>query len=189
MVTITSGTVTSAWINTNTTSTGTYPISVAGYSWARDFSLRITRDSVGELPLPDGAKLVFNKGNYHIEDKNQKVTYRACNFRDFNSYLNASDLLEKFLTFLGTLGVTQSQVLNIPIEVFINWLIIEAARQDGEEPPEDIQVKSHPKLLTHAPKLKPRCLACGRFIKRALSTFQACSEPHALIAFRRLQQC
>jgi hypothetical protein len=123
-----------------------------------------------ELKLPDGSVLkIDSSGNYKIEDKNAKITYRANNIREFNRFLNASDLIESFIKDLGVVGVKQDQVLNIPIELFINWLIIKSAEQDGENPP-DV-----PKLEI---KLKPRCKHCGRFMTKNREKIGFCNVDH-----------
>jgi len=107
--------------------------------------------------LPDGGKLCVDfNGNYEVVDRNSKVTYKANTHREFNQYVSTSDLLEDFIKDLGDLGVKQSEVLNIPIELFINWLIMKAAEADGEPEP-DI-----PKLAP--PPKHHRCRLCGRFL-------------------------
>jgi len=103
--------------------------------------------------------------------------------RVFNRYLNASDLLEEFIRDLGKLDVKQGEVLQIPIELFINWLICKAAEEDGHAPPEDI--KALPDLATLQPQRikqeQPRCLCCGRFIARRVADrgVNFCNGAHA----------
>lgn len=117
--------------------------------------LRLPKTWDGEIHLPDGAILHCQNGNYKIEDKDARITYQANGNRAFNPYVNASDMLEEFIRFLSTLQITQSQFMDIPIEVFINWLIMKAAQKDGDSIPEDIAVEEHPKLLAIAEK-RPR---------------------------------
>jgi hypothetical protein len=106
--------------------------------------------------LADGAILKMDgNGNYTIEDKDAKIIYKGCPVRDFNSYINASDKLEEFIKFCGTVGVKQDDMFKIPIESFIQWLVIEAARADGEKT-ETLALPNYS---------KPRC-TCGRFLKR-----------------------
>ncbi len=76
--------------------------------------------------------------------------------RGFNKYVNASDLLEEFIQFAGTEGVRQREFMDLPISLFVKWLIIRAMEEDGEKP--DII------LELPAPKGQPRCLGCGRFM-------------------------
>lgn len=126
----------------------------------------------GEVPLPDGATLIFDRGNYRIEDKDAKVTYRANHIRQFNRYLNASDLLQDFIRDIGDLGARQSDVLTVPVELFINWLIVQAARQDQDKP---------------ARLIDPRCRWCQRFITRARARagILFCGETHMANFMRR----
>lgn len=76
--------------------------------------------------------------------------------REFNKYINASDLLEEFIAYLGTEHVRQGEVLKLPMDLFVKWLIIRACEQDGEEPDVILQLP--------APKKQPRCIGCGRYM-------------------------
>ncbi len=138
------------------------------------------------IELPDGAKLVIDElGNYVIEDKDAKVTYKANNNRDFSPYLNASDMLAKFVEYVGTVGVKKSEVMNLPIHLFISWLIIEAANKDGDVVPGDVvPVHRDPMLVS---VLKPKCATCGRFVKRAdfQQRFPFCSPDHGIVYAER----
>jgi len=132
-----------------------------------------------EYELPDGSKLKLDdKGNYQIIDKDAKVVYQASRVRDFNQFLNASDLIEEYILELAPLGIRQDEVLQIKIEDFIHWLIHKAAEKDQDTPPADI-----PKLPDTAElsrKRLPRCGCCGRFIRRAWVSLgvQFCSPLH-----------
>lgn len=127
-----------------------------------------------QLNLPDGSKLhVQHDGNFKIDDSNAKVTYKSNNVREFNKFMNASDLLEDFIKDLGKVGIKQNQFLNIPIEAFINWLIHRAAEQDGDPPPQDVKL-----LEDEAQERKhPKCLHCGKFISPDLPA-QFCNGDH-----------
>jgi hypothetical protein len=132
---------------TQTTVTGTGPsyftASTTGTNpvvWQNSVQTAIFDDFTVDLGtqltvrLPDGARLsVESDGSYSIDDSDAKVTYRAAS-RDFNSFINASDKLEKFIEFCGSLNVKQDEMLNIPVKHFIAWLVVEAARADGETP-------------------------------------------------------
>jgi hypothetical protein len=124
------------------------------------------------VETPDGTIIkIDTDGNIKIIDDNAKIIYKASRFREFNKYINASDLLEEFIRFSGSLGIRQSEVLNIPIELFINWLILKAAEQDGESLNDIPQIKYQKKIK--------RCLYCGRFIKN--STYELakfCTPQH-----------
>lgn len=75
--------------------------------------------------------------------------------RILNKYLNASDLLEEFILEMKPLGIRQNEVLSVPIELFINWLIIRSAEEDGLDAP------ALPRLPD---KRRDRCWDCGKFI-------------------------
>jgi len=127
--------------------------------------------------LPDGAKFIVEKnGSYRIEDKNAKVTYRANRFREFNRFLNASDRIEEFIKYCGSFDVSQNEMLDLPLKLFIMWLILEAASAD-EIPPEVSDVERL--QLEFKKRLLPRC-KCGRFIsrKKVASGFTFCSGAH-----------
>lgn len=117
-----------------------------------------------EMMLPDGSIIKLDKlGNYTIEDKDARITYKANRVREFNRYVNASDLLEEFIKFAGEQNVSQEEFMQLPIELFINWLILEAALADGEEPPQQ-EIKT---LETSFKQVNQhRCLCCGRFITK-----------------------
>lgn len=77
--------------------------------------------------------------------------------REFNRYLNASDLLEEFIAWLGTEGVRSGEVMDLPIELFVKWVIVRACEADDEEPNVELVVPRRP---------QPRCLGCQRFMAR-----------------------
>lgn len=138
------------------------------------------------IELPDGAKLeIDDLGNYHIEDKDAKVTYAANNNREFSPYLNASDMLARFVEYVRTVGIKRNEVMNLPIHLFISWLIIEAADKDGDVVPGDVvPVHRDPMLVS---VLKPKCATCGRFVKRAdfQQRFPFCSPDHGIVYAER----
>lgn len=140
------------------------------------------------MELPDGAKLVVDDmGNYRIEDKDAKVTYQANRIREFSPYLNASDMLAKFVEYVGSLGVKQSEVLGLPLELFINWLVIEAAERDSDPIPSDVvPIPQHHRIKS---LLRPKCLTCGRFIKRLYMkhNFPFCHPEHGSAYVQRKQ--
>lgn len=111
------------------------------------------------IKMPDGTIIeVAADGSFEIKDKDAKVTYRANKVREFNRYLNASDLLEKFIRFCGREAAVQKQeMLDLPLKLFIGWLVLEAAKADKEPPPDDI--KLIPDLRKAA---EPQCRSCGQ---------------------------
>jgi len=137
------------------------------------------------LKLPDGSEVnVDGHGNFTISDKNAVVTYKGSNVREFNKHINASDLLESFIKDLGDLGVKQNEVLDVPIELFINWLIFQAAEQDGDDAPNDVPLLES----SVTPHKHPKCLSCGKFIKKALVEHKIhfCSPGHHELYLKRI---
>lgn len=134
--------------------------------------------------MPDGSKVKIDiDGGYTIDDKDAKVIYKACRVREFNPFLNASDLLEQYIEELVPLGVRQDQVLHLEIEGFIYWLIHRAAERDGDAPPADV-----PRLPSRASAIRNRCCTCGRFILRryVLASIFYCSPEHMRTKLARL---
>jgi hypothetical protein len=124
--------------------------------------------------LPDGAHLyVDENGNYRIEDAEAKIVYKGCTVREFNPYINASDLLEYFIDDAQKTGAEALEILKLPIEAFINWLILQAAKKDGDSL-EDLP--SFESVLT-----KPAlCLSCGKGlpIEWVRAGINFCSSEH-----------
>jgi len=135
-------------------------------------------DKKMKILMKDGTIIeIDNDLNYIILDQDAKVTYKGNRIREFNKYINASDLLEHFITDMGKLGANQSNILSTPIEIFINWLILKAAQQDGDILPEQ------PKLIQ-----KPKCKLCGKFILQQLADkgFNFCNPAHSEKYFLQL---
>lgn len=123
---------------------------------------KINAKNEWSIQTEDGTIININSiGNVEVIDSNARIIYKANNIREFNKYLNCSDLLEEFIRFSGELGVKQKEVLKIPIELFINWIILRAAEEDGED-------------TTDIPKLEYqkrsyyRCMQCGKFMKKSI---------------------
>ena len=115
------------------------------------------------LTLPDGGKLhIEADGSYRVEDANTKIIYKANRFREFNTFLNASDRVEDFIRYCGQFGVGQNELLALPLKLFIVWLIAEAAEADGMPEEEE----ANRLKLEFKSRARPRC-GCGRFIARA----------------------
>ena len=159
-VTSSTATSTASWYNTSSTSGITLADIQTEYLQG---DIEVQPNST--MKLPDGSVVKVDAlGNFTVCDKDAVVTYRGSNVREFNRHINASDLLEAFIGDLGKLGVKQDEVLGIPIEMFINWLIFQAAEQDGDDAPADV-----PLLESSVnPHKHPKCLGCGRFIRKTL---------------------
>lgn len=103
----------------------------------RPYRIRATPGRKCIVDLPDGAVLkVAADGSYVLEDKAAKVTYRACLVREFNPFINASDKVEDFIDYCGAHDVAQDEMLDMPLKLFIGWLMMEAAKADGEPEPQ-----------------------------------------------------
>jgi hypothetical protein len=159
-------------------------------------SIRLTPDLKGrpqilggyEYALPDGAILkVDAQGNYYIEDDQAQVTYKANRNRDFSTYLNASDMLAEFVKYLGTIGTKRGEALQLPIEMFVRWLVIEAATRDGD-PVEEEPITRGEVIELVQPARPPQCLTCGKFMRKthAAQGFRFCKPDHGLEYGQRL---
>lgn len=116
-----------------------------------------------DFKCKDGTVLHFDHGDVTIQDENAKIIYKSNPIREFNKYLNASDLLEEFISFCDEQKVRKNEFMKLPIELFIMWLVVRAADQDGE-PDHTTQL-----LLEDASKKKrvqPKCGCCGKFLPK-----------------------
>lgn len=180
------------WANgATTTATAKVCKSGASYTWgdleeawydgmATSAASRFLLGKNNTYKMPDGSEIAIDdSGNYQIHDENAKVVYRANRMRDFSPYLNASDMLAEFVKYVGTLGVRRRDVLNLPLHLFVSWLVIEAAERDGDNVPNDIVPVEKDRSIALA--RRPKCLSCGRFIKRLHyeNKFPFCSPEHA----------
>jgi hypothetical protein len=158
------------------TSTGTsaistnYQASVTHYGMISGNNVLLKKvDSDGNMPLtegryklPDGTLIVVDaKGNTIVQNKAKQVTYRSAE-REFNPFINASDLLAEFIRDLGGLGVANDKIMRVPLDFYIHWLVVRAALADGDV------VQDH------------KCLTCGRFLHKDKWKVGACSGDHLL---------
>lgn len=160
-----------AYTSATTTNTISHAQAIMNQQYWPDYSdqpmadphLLVITDGVKRtIKLPDGTVIYVEKdGSFRIDDAQAKVVYRANRVRSFNPFLNASDKLEEFIKFCGDAGVRQGEMLGIPIKHFIAWLVIEAAKSDGETPSEQ-PIPALPDLS------KPRCRVCKRFMSSRL---------------------
>lgn len=152
---------TASWLTTSGTSSGLTLVDMP--TEFLQGNIEVKPSSI--MKLPDGSILkVDAHGNFTVCDKNAIVTHKGSNVREFNKHINASDLLEAFIKDLGDHGVKQHEVLDVPIEMFINWLIFKAAEEDGDEAPKDVPLLES----SVSPHKHPKCLCCGKFIKKKL---------------------
>lgn len=140
--------------------------------------------------MPNGSRVIIdNDGGFTVDDKDAKVIYRANRVYDFNPFLNASDLMEEYIKELVPHGVRQDQVLKIPIESFIYWLVHKAAEKDNDPTPKDIPRLPSIVGISGGIHRLDRCGGCGRFIKRAHAAMQIyfCSPEHMLQKLKRIE--
>lgn len=134
------------------------------------------------LHLPDGTVVKVEKdGSFEIVDDDAQVVYKANRIRNFNPFINASDKIEDFIRYCGKRGVRQHEMLDLPLSLFIGWLILEAAKADREPAPKDINLI--PDLRR---QITRRCLGCGRFMKRE-SQIDYCASPCFDRHYQRLE--
>lgn len=139
---------------------------------------------VREIEMKDGSMIHIDKdGNFRVEDAQAKVTYKANRIREFNSCINAGDLLAEFIDYVRreVPGVKRRDIPELPLQLFANWLILEAAERDGEDAPPDIVPVPKDRLLVA--RVRPRCKlpTCRRFIPKASVGvgFLYCNPDHA----------
>jgi len=109
------------------------------------------------LQLPDGTIIdIEDEYRWKVYENNAQVTREACRISAFNRFINASELLESFITDMAPSGIKQNQVLKVPVEAFINWLIYKAADADGEQ--------------LRISRWNHKCGYCMRFLPKRLVT-------------------
>ena len=92
------------------------------------------------IELPKTKECINIDENGKVEDG--RMIHKVSKIREFNRYINASDLVEEFIRFIGKLGAKQSEVLSTPLELFINFLVLKAAEEDNDPLPEAPQIES-----------------------------------------------
>ena len=132
-----------------------------------------------KITLPNGTIIsIESDETISIDDSNAKVLYKSQPIREFNKYLNASDLLEEFIKFCAEQKVTKKDFTDLPINMFILWLIVRAAEAD-EDPTDEVL----PLLTTAIKKRKVhshRCKCCGKFLTKKYEIHQIsfCNTDH-----------
>lgn len=129
--------------------------------------------------LPNGVMIkLFRDDHVEVDDSQGFQLYRSAPARDFNRFLNASDLLEEFISYCAQQRVTKKDFAELPISLFIYWLIVRAAETDGD-PTEEVVP-----LLTSAVKQRKahthRCRDCGKFLTKRYEDngISFCSSQH-----------
>jgi hypothetical protein len=84
-------------------------------------------------------------------------------------------MLEEFIKFISGIGkINKQEFFNLPVELFIQWLVIRAAEQDGEDADYTPVIKALPNPNRH--KHSIRCKCCGKFMINRELLF--CSSEH-----------
>lgn len=96
------------------------------------------RDSIfgtlSEIQLPDGAKITFDskRKRFSIVTKDAKYTYKSKGTLEYNPFIETHDVLERFISYLSQHDVSKKDFMDMPMHLFIKWLVIESAKKDGE---------------------------------------------------------
>jgi len=152
-----------------------------GWEWVQTTGATTTAYGPFGADSTNASTYDWSFGRQIINDRDARIAQRAVSLppvRAFNRYINASDLLEEFIGYLGGMGMRKLEVLNAPLDLFIKWLIIRACAEDGEEAP--------PEVTLQLPKpTQSRCLGCQKFMTTALVPFHG--ERCAGFYYRRLE--
>lgn len=139
------------------------------------------------LVLPNKTKIkIFPDDHIEIDDTDERRLYQSQPVRDFNKYLNASDLLESFIEFCAKENMTKKEFSELPISLFILWLIVRAGETDGDPVDETLP------MLTHAVRVTKshthRCKCCGKFLTRKYEENQIsfCSPEHMSVYLEKV---
>jgi hypothetical protein len=140
---------------------------------------------VKQINLPDGSVVhLDDHGNFRIEDKGAQVVYRAHRNRDFNPFVNAGELIGSFIDDVVRIvpGVRKADIPDLPLQLFVNWLILEAAQRDDDPVPPDVEIRV-PETRLLVGRVLPRCQlpTCRRFVRRVAARrgFHYCNPEHA----------
>ena len=135
--------------------------------------------SDAKFVLPDGTTIRINHDDtITVDDSNAKILYKSNPVRDFNPYLNTSDMLEDFIHWCAEQKITKDDFSTLPVSLFICWLVVKAAEADGEE------LADVTPMLTSAVRERKlhnhRCRCCGRFLSKKYESHQIsfCSPEH-----------
>ena len=175
----TSGTSSTAIITSNGTSIGTWIDD--GAITTLSGNLKVATGNKINIELPDGAVLEIQAdGSYKLFDDKATVVYKANRVREFNRYINSSDLLEEFIKFVSKQGnITKKEFFNLPVELFIQWLVIRAGEADGEDADYNPVTQALPLALPNFKKRHSvKCKCCGKFITKREMEF--CNQDHML---------
>ena len=129
--------------------------------------------------LPDGTEIKYHYDDrIEIDDSKGKRLYQSAPTRGFNKYLNASDLLEDFVRYCASERLSRKDFAELPLSLFIYWLIAKAAEADGDSTDDIVPLlETSVKQQRYQPH---RCQCCGKSLsKRFLENHvHFCSASH-----------
>lgn len=104
--------------------------------------------------------------------------------RRVNRFLATSDMLEEFLREMSAEGIGRASMLDLPIELFVSWLVVKAAEADQETVPENV---TDPRRRIHALPKRHLCRGCNNEITADLRArgLQWCSAACVGLAFEQ----
>lgn len=131
----------------------------------RDIKIPSGANTKATFVLPNDVKIhLFPDDHVEIDESDGTQLYKTKPIREFNKYLNASDLLEEFIIYCGQQRLTRHEFSELPISLFIYWLIVRSAESDGDPTDEVVP------LLTNAVKERKlhrhRCKCCGKYLTK-----------------------
>lgn len=137
--------------------------------------------------LPNGVKInLFPDDRIEIDESDGKQIYKSAPIREFNKFLNVSDVLEDFIGYCADQRISQKDFSELPINLFIYWLIVKAAEADGDDPGDATP------MLTHAVRNKKlhkhKCKCCGKFLSKKYEThgISFCGPDHLELYSKRI---
>lgn len=89
----------------------------------------------GVVELPGNFHVVVGENDIEIKDARKKIIYHAETRREFNPHMNAADRLDEFMSAARARGLSVATIRALSIGAFADWLAIQAAKRDGETPP------------------------------------------------------
>ena len=150
-----------------------------GFGQFNEIPLQAGLNSKTTFTLPNGVKIkLFPDDHIEIDESDGRQLYKTVPTREFNKYLNGSDLLEEFIAYCAKQNLTQKEFSELPISLFIYWLIVEAAHVDGDSTEDTLPLLTSAvrerKMHTH------RCKCCGKFLSKKMETHSIsfCSTEH-----------
>lgn len=145
----------------------------------KDIHIPSGHRSEAVFTLPNGVQIKLHlDDSIEIDESNGTQLYKSSPTRNFNKYLNASDLLEDFVQYCAEEKMSRKDFSEIPISLFIYWLIVKAAEADGDDTSDVLPLLTT--TVNNTKNHRHRCRCCGKFLsKRHLENqIHFCSTDH-----------